>query len=178
MWQIICKIIRVKECLQVWMWSKQLSSLRLNSIWKWKYWNFKRKCLVKRTHGIREQKKRLADGQDHSDFKDFFWCGPFLKSNWICYNIASGVFLLLLLIFFGCKERGILAPRSGIEPTTPALEGKVSTTGPPGKSQGRITLDKSPQLLTENKESKKSKERFFSLLISLYSSSFHYYIIN
>ena len=98
MWQIICKIIRVKECLQVWMWSKQLSSLRLNSIWKRKYWNFKRKCLVKRTHGIRVQKERLAEGQDHSDLKIFFWCGPFLKSNWICYNIASGFFFIVVVV--------------------------------------------------------------------------------
>ena len=51
-------------------------------------------------------------------------------------------FTLLLLIFFGCKECEILAPRSRIEPTTPALKGKISTTGPPGKSQGRIILDK------------------------------------
>ena len=29
---------------------------------------------------------------------------------------------------------GILVPQSGIKPTTPALEGKFLTTGPPGKS--------------------------------------------
>ena len=29
---------------------------------------------------------------------------------------------------------GILAPQQGIEPTPPALEGEVLTTGPPGKS--------------------------------------------
>ena len=29
---------------------------------------------------------------------------------------------------------GILAPQPGIEPTSPALEGEVLTTGPPGKS--------------------------------------------
>ena len=34
----------------------------------------------------------------------------------------------------GCKARGILAPRPGIEPAPPALEGEVLTTGPPGKS--------------------------------------------
>ena len=158
------------------MWSKQLSSLRWNSIWKRKYWNFKRKCLVKRTHGIRVQKERLAEGQDHSDLKIFFWCGPFLKSNWICYNIASGFFLLLLLlIFFGCKECGILAPRSGTEPTTPALEAKSQPLNHKGSPRaGSFWIRESPQLLTENKESKKSKERFFSLLISLFSSSFHY----
>ena len=36
-------------------------------------------------------------------------------------------------MFFDCKAGGILAPRPGIKPTSPALEGKVLTTGPPGK---------------------------------------------
>ena len=36
--------------------------------------------------------------------------------------------------FFGCEACGILAPQPGIEPTPPALEGEVLTTGPPGKS--------------------------------------------
>ena len=36
--------------------------------------------------------------------------------------------------FFGQEACGILAPRPGIEPAPPALEGKVLTTGPPGKS--------------------------------------------
>ena len=30
---------------------------------------------------------------------------------------------------------GILVPQSGIEPTSPALEGRFFTTGPPGRSQ-------------------------------------------
>ena len=37
--------------------------------------------------------------------------------------------------FFGHEACGILAPRPGIEPTPPALEGEVLTTGPLGKSQ-------------------------------------------
>ena len=36
--------------------------------------------------------------------------------------------------FFGHKACGILAPRLGIEPAPPALEGEVLTTGSPGKS--------------------------------------------
>ena len=36
--------------------------------------------------------------------------------------------------FFGRETCGILAPQPGIEPATPALEGKVVTTGLPGKS--------------------------------------------
>ena len=36
--------------------------------------------------------------------------------------------------FFGPKACRLLAPQLGIEPTPPALEGKVLTTGLPGKS--------------------------------------------
>ena len=32
------------------------------------------------------------------------------------------------------RECGILVPQSGIEPMTPALQGRFLTTGPPGKS--------------------------------------------
>ena len=42
--------------------------------------------------------------------------------------------LFYVLVFFGRKACGILAPRPGIEPVLPALEGKVLTTGLPGKS--------------------------------------------
>ena len=40
--------------------------------------------------------------------------------------------------FFGRKENRILAPWPGIKPTTPALEGKVLTTGSTGKSLNLI----------------------------------------
>ena len=36
--------------------------------------------------------------------------------------------------FFGCEACGILGPWPGIKLATPALEGKISTIGPPGKS--------------------------------------------
>ena len=42
--------------------------------------------------------------------------------------------LFLCFDFFGCKACGILAPQPGIEPTPPAVEGEVLTTGLPGKS--------------------------------------------
>ena len=38
---------------------------------------------------------------------------------------------------------GILAPQPEIKPTPPALEGKVLTTGPPGKSLGLISFKRS-----------------------------------
>ena len=41
---------------------------------------------------------------------------------------------MLLFWFFGLEACGILAPRSGIEPEPPALEGEVLTTGLLGKS--------------------------------------------
>ena len=39
--------------------------------------------------------------------------------------------------FFGHKACGILARHSGIKPSPPPLEGKVLTTGQPGKSPPR-----------------------------------------
>ena len=36
---------------------------------------------------------------------------------------------------FGFEACGILVTQSGIKPGPPALEGKILTTGPPGKSQ-------------------------------------------
>ena len=36
--------------------------------------------------------------------------------------------------FFGRKASGILAPRPGVEPSPPALEGEVLATGLPGTS--------------------------------------------
>ena len=40
--------------------------------------------------------------------------------------------------FFGHEACGVLAPQLGIEPAPLALEGKVLTTEPPGKSPGGI----------------------------------------
>ena len=36
--------------------------------------------------------------------------------------------------FSGCEACWILSPQPGIKPVPPTLEGKVLTTGPPGKS--------------------------------------------
>ena len=63
-------------------------------------------------------------------FKDFFWCGPFLKS---LLNLLQYCFCFKFW-FFGYEACGILAPPSGIEPAPPAQEGEVLTTGLPGKS--------------------------------------------
>ena len=61
-------------------------------------------------------------------FKDFFDVDHFLSLYWICYSIAS------VFWFFVFKACGILAPWPGVEPPPPALEAKVPTPGPPGKS--------------------------------------------
>ena len=42
--------------------------------------------------------------------------------------------------FFDPKACRILAPRPEIEPVLPALEGKVLTTGPAGKSLGAFII--------------------------------------
>ena len=39
-----------------------------------------------------------------------------------------------MLWFFGLEACGILASQPGVEPTYPALEGKILTNGSPGKS--------------------------------------------
>ena len=58
---------------------------------------------------------------------------------WTIFKVFIEFVTILLLIyvfgfFCGCEARGILAPWSGIEPASPALEGEVLTTGLPGKS--------------------------------------------
>ena len=55
------------------------------------------------------------------------------------FTIASSSFfscfvVVVFFFFFEHKACGILAPRLGIKSTPPALEGKVLTTGLPGKS--------------------------------------------
>ena len=69
----------------------------------------------------------------------------------MCYNIAS--FLYFFSLSFGHEARGILTPRPGIEPTPPALEGEVLTTGPPGKPQTATDLSdnqNNPKLVPKN----------------------------
>ena len=63
--------------------------------------------------------------------KDLFDVDHFLKS---LLNLLQYCFSLIF-VFLGCEAFMILTPLSGIKPTLPALEGKVLTTGLPGKSQ-------------------------------------------
>ena len=57
---------------------------------------------------------------------------------WTIFKVFIEFVTILLLSymfwFFGLKACGILAPWPGVEPTSPALEDEVLTTGPLGKS--------------------------------------------
>ena len=55
---------------------------------------------------------------------------------WTIFKVFIAYFTILFLFYFFVSHEtyGSLAPRSGIEPTHPALEGEVSATGPPGRS--------------------------------------------
>ena len=63
-------------------------------------------------------------------FLKIFWCEPFFK---VFIEFVKHCFCFMFW-FFGTEACRILVPRPGIEPVPPALEGKVLTTGPPGKS--------------------------------------------
>ena len=52
-----------------------------------------------------------------------------------------------------CEACRILAPQPGTEPTIPALEGKVITTGPPGKSLDQLDFElRTPDLKKQRQE--------------------------
>ena len=64
----------------------------------------------------------------HGILKKILWCEPYLKS---LLNLLQHCFCFHVLVLWPC---GILAPWPGIEPTLPALKGRVLTTELPGKS--------------------------------------------
>ena len=53
---------------------------------------------------------------------------------WTIFKVFTEFITILFLFDIGHEAWGIIAPWPGIEPVPPALEGKVLTTGPPGKS--------------------------------------------
>ena len=58
---------------------------------------------------------------------------------WTIFKVFSEFVTKMLVLgfgffFFGQEACGHVAPRPGIELVLPALEGRVLTTGPPGKS--------------------------------------------
>ena len=52
----------------------------------------------------------------------------------------------MFLVFWPKKACGLLAPRPGIKPAPPALEGEVLSTGPPGKSPLLFFLKSLPKI--------------------------------
>ena len=74
-------------------------------------------------------------------FEDFFM--------WIIFKVVIEFVPILFLFYFwlfGFKACGILAPWPGTKPTPGTLEGKVLTTGLPGKPQHLLnTLTSKPQ---------------------------------
>ena len=56
---------------------------------------------------------------------------------WTIFKVFIGFVTILLLLngfgFLALRHVGVLAPWSGIEPATAALESEVLTTGPPGE---------------------------------------------
>ena len=60
-----------------------------------------------------------------------------LLQYYFCFMFC---FFFVCLFVFGHDACGILTPQPGIKPTPPALEGKVLTTGPPGKSQSPFLI--------------------------------------
>ena len=67
--------------------------------------------------------------------------------------VTTKTLLLFYVLVFGHEACGILAPQPGTEPTTPALEGKVLTTGPPGKSLDQLNFElRTPDLRKQRQE--------------------------
>ena len=65
----------------------------------------------------------------------FFKCGPFLR---FLMNLLQ--YCLFHVLFFWLQGMWDLSSQPGTEPTFPALEGDILTTGPPGKSLHLLIL--------------------------------------
>ena len=80
-----------------------------------------------------------------SFLKAFFYVDHFFKS---LLNLFQHCFWFFFF-FSGCKAFGIFAPWPGIEPTPPAVESEVLSTGTPGKSQhGHLYVLKKNKIMT------------------------------
>ena len=64
-------------------------------------------------------------------FLKFFWVQIIYFKYFIKFVTISFLFMFR---FFVCEACGILAPKPGIKPRSPAVENEFLTTGPPGKS--------------------------------------------
>ena len=89
----------------------------------------KQKCF--RCPSQQQEAKYIGRFSSPKDMKSI--SSLFLKSS---LNFLP--YLLIMFWFFGCEAYGTVAPWPGIEPALPALEGKVLTTGRPGKSKAYL----------------------------------------
>ena len=121
---MVRRMARVKQ-VQLRHVPKQSPKSRIK-IWGW--WG-----LVKQRNPNRDCQSWLPVGitGEQFFFKLFLMWTIFLKS---LLNLLHYCFCSMLFWFFVHEACGIPAPWPGIKPTTPALEGEVLTTGPPGKS--------------------------------------------
>ena len=90
-----------------------------------------------RLYCMMTNQSRVLDSEHNIIISNVFSLKIFLM--WTIFKVFIGFvtlyyFFLCFVFFFGKEACGILAPWPGIEPTLPALQGKVLTTGPPGKS--------------------------------------------
>ena len=111
---------------------------------------------------VRRGRRTSPDGKGFTELESryfvFFVC-LLLFLMWIIFKVFTEVvtycfwfFLFLLLLFYGFgvflvgggaggwEAHGISSSPPGFKPALPALEGEVSTTGPPGKSHRRLFL--------------------------------------
>ena len=65
----------------------------------------------------------------------FFFILFFFLNFKVFIEFVTVLLLLFMFWLFGHEACGISAPQEGIEPSLPALEGEISTTGPPGKPE-------------------------------------------
>ena len=108
----------------------------------------KKNCYSPSTSSILYWGSRVRCGITRSVFEDFFLL------MWTIFKVfiefVTILFLFLWFGFLGHEACEILAPRPGIEPAPPALEGEVLiTTGPPGKSPRSVFLKMSDIEQTE-----------------------------
>ena len=88
-------------------------------------------CTAKRFSMFADYTPEEVTFPQHPLFKIFFFdVGHFLK---FLLNLLQYCFCFMFCFVFGHKAGGISAPQSGIKPASQALEGEVSTAGPPGK---------------------------------------------
>ena len=78
------------------------------------------------------------------------------RYNSFCFNVGQFLQFLLNLVqygfcamfrFFGHEARGILTPWSGVQPSPPALKGKVFNAGLPGKPTGVLLTQQTASFL-------------------------------